>query len=130
MKKHKKYLITIGVEVLSVLTIILLKDIFHAADIKTVFHILCDAFVAVGVTVAGAGLLVFTTNEGTFDGLVFGVQAFINMFKKNVDKKYKNFFEYKESRADKKFEFGYIVICGLVFLVIGIVMYFIYNNLL
>lgn len=130
MKTLKKYLITLGVEVLAVFTIILLKDVFYASDLKTVFHILCDAFVAVGVTVSGVGLLVFTTNEGVFDGLVFGVQTFVNMFRKNVDKKYKNFFEYKESRADKKFEFGFIVICGAVFLVVGIIMYFIYNNLL
>ena len=126
MKTLKKYLITVGVEVLLVLTIILLKDVFNAADTKTVFHILCDSFFAVGFTVTGIGLLIFTTNEGVFDGLVFGIQTFVNMFRKNVEKKYKNLFEYKESRADKKYEFGYIVICGLVFMVIGLIMYWLY----
>ena len=88
MKTLKKYLITIGVEVLAVLTIILLKDIFHATDVKTVIHILCDAFFVVGVTVTGVGLLIFSTNEGAFDGLSFSVQSFLTIFKKNMEKKY------------------------------------------
>ena len=87
MKTLKKYLITIGVEVLAVLTIILFKDIFHAIDVKTVIHILCDAFFVVGVTVTGVGLLIFSTNEGAFDGLSFSVQSFLTIFKKKHGKK-------------------------------------------
>ena len=126
MKTLKKYLITLGVEVLAVLSIIYLKDIFNAADLKTVFHILCDGFFSVGVIATGIGLLVYTSNEGIFDGLVYSVKAFIDLFKKNNTRKYKTLYDYKESRAGKKLEFGYIVICGLMFLLIGIIMYCIY----
>ena len=128
MKTLKRYLITLGVEVLSVLFVILLKDIFHASDAKTVFHILCDAFFAVGFVTAGVGLMVFTTNEGVFDGLVYGVSSFINMFKKDSTQKYKTLYDYKASRSKKELEFGYIVICGLAFLLVGLVMFIFYSR--
>ena len=128
MKTLKRYLITLGVELFSVLFIILLKDIFHAADAKTVFHVLCDAFFAVGFVTSGIGLLVFTTNEGVFDGLVYGVSSFINMFKKDSTQKYKTFYDYKESRSKKVFDFGYIVISGLAFLLVGLIMFIIYTK--
>lgn len=126
MKLVKKYLITMAAGLLAVLLIILTKDIFAQTDAKTIFHILCDAFFAVGVVMAGMGLLVFSTNEGVFDGLAFGVMSFINMFRKDVDKKYKNYFEYKESKGDRKISFGFLLVCGVVILAVSVIMYMLY----
>jgi len=126
MKGLKKYLITMGAGLLAVLLIAIAKDVFIQTDPKTVFHILCDAFFAIGVVMTGVGLLIFTTNEGVFDGLVYGVSLFIGMFKKDLNRKYKNLYEYKESRAGKKVAFGFLLICGLIILAIAFVMYLLY----
>lgn len=126
MKGLKKYLITMGAGLIAVLLIAIAKDVFVQTDPKTVFHILCDAFFAIGVVMTGVGLLIFTTNEGVFDGLVYGVSLFIGMFKKDLNRKYKNLYEYKESRAGKKVAFGFLLICGLIILAIAFVMYLLY----
>lgn len=127
MRSLKKYLITIGAGLLAVLLIIALKDIFSKTESIEIFHILCDAFFAVGVVITGIGLLVFTTNEGAFDGLTFAVGSFMNIFKRNNSKKYSSYYDYKEEHHKKKFEFGFMLICGAFFLVVSLVMYLLYR---
>lgn len=128
MKSLKKYLITIGIGLLLVLCIVCMKDIFNVSEAGKIFHILTDAFFAVGTVITGFGLLVFTSNEGVFDGLVFGVTSFFSMFKKDLKRKYKNLYEYKADRQDKKLSFGFMIISGLFFLAVSMIMFALYNN--
>lgn len=128
MKALKNYMITLGVGLLVIFLIISIKGIFTVQSITEIFKILCDCFFAVGFTLAGFGLLVYTSNEGVFDGLVFGVSSFINMFRKGYEKKYKDLYEYKESRASKKYSFGYLVICGLSLLAVSMIFLLLYNK--
>ena len=67
MKSLKQYLITTVVGLLAVGAIVWSKDLFAQTAPVEVFHILCDAFFAVGVVIFAAGVLVFSSNEGTFD---------------------------------------------------------------
>lgn len=104
------------------------KDIFAQTALVNVFHILCDAFFVVGVVTLSAGLLVFSTNEGTFDMLVYGVKSFTDLFRKNSTKKYDSFYDYRVSRTEKKLSFGFLLICGLFFLAIAFIMYSFYRQ--
>jgi hypothetical protein len=126
MKKVRKYLITLLIGFACVALIAWSKDIFAQTKPVDVFHILCDAFFAVGVVISCAGLLIFSSNEGTFDMIVYGVQSFVDLFRKNSIRKYDTFYDYRMSRVDKKFPFGFLLICGVLFLVISFVMYFLY----
>lgn len=126
MRAIKKYLITLLIGFAAVALIIWSKDIFSQSAPVDVFHILCDAFFAVGFLIFAAGLLVFSSNEGTFDMLVYGVKTFVDMFRKNSLRKYDTFYDYRASRADKKIQFGFLLICGLLFLAISMVMYYFY----
>ena len=128
MKTFKKYLITLLIESLLVLWIIWAKDIFVQTELVSVFHILADGFFAVGVVVTLSGLLVFSSNEGTFDMIVYGVSSFVDFFRVKQLKKYHTFYDYRESRADKKLPFGFLVICGLIFVAVAFVMYFLYRR--
>jgi len=67
---------------------------------------------------------------GEAHGLSFSVQTIFNLFRKDYEKRHKNYFEYKESRSEKKYDFVYIVICGAIFLVIGIIMMLLYKTYL
>ena len=128
MKTFRKYLITLVIESLLVLWIIWAKDIFSQTALVSIFHILADGFFAVGVVVTFSGLLVFSSNEGTFDIIVYGVSSFLDFFRVKSAKKYHTFYDYRESKADKKIQFGFLVICGLVFVAISFVMYFLYRR--
>ncbi len=128
MRVFRKYLITLVIESLLVLWIIWAKDVFTQTELVSVFHILADGFFAVGVVVTFSGLLVFSSNEGTFDMLVYGVSSFLDFFRTTSKKKYHTFYDYRESKSDKKIQFGFLVICGLVFVAISFVMYFLYRR--
>lgn len=128
MRSLKKYLITLVIGALLVFGIIWAKDIFAQTALSSIFHILTDAFFAVGTVGICAGLLVLSANEGTFDILVYGVNSFLDFFRSTSKKKYDTFYDYKVSRADKKIRFGFMLICGLIFLAIAFVMYFLYRK--
>ena len=126
MRGFKKYLITLLTGFALVALILWSKDIFSQTEPKAIFHILTDGFFVVGVLMTCVALLIFSSNEGSFDILVYGVSSFLDMFRKTSLKKYETFFDYRESRADKKLKFGFMLICGLFFLAISFVMYYLY----
>ena len=128
MKSIRKYLITLLVGFIGVFFIAYAKDVFVQTETVKVFHILCDAFFVVGVVITSVGLLIFSSNEGTFDMLVYGVSSFFDLFRKVSAKKYATFYDYRESRADKKIRFGFMLVCGLVFLAVAFIMFFIYRQ--
>lgn len=127
MNSIKKYLITFGLGIIAVLGIVWAKDIFEVTDTSTVFQILSDAFFAVGVIIAGFGLLIFASNEGVFDGLAYGVSLFFNMFKKDLKRKYATYYDYKESRKKVDLKLAFMSICGAFFILVSIIMYLFYR---
>lgn len=128
MKKITKYLITLLVGIAIFAVIIFAKDIFSQTEAQNVFHILCDASFVAGVLIMCAGLLVLSTNEGTFDMLVYGLKSFADMFRTEKLRKYDTFYDYRMSRADKKVEFGYLLVCGLFFIAVSLVMLYFYYH--
>ena len=128
MRSIRKYLITLLVGFIGVCFIAYAKDVFVQTETVKVFHILCDAFFVVGVVITSVGLLIFSSNEGTFDMLVYGVSSFFDLFRKVSAKKYATFYDYRESRADNKIRFGSMLVCGLGFLAVAFIMFFIYRQ--
>ena len=122
MKKFRKYFITLIVGLAAVAGIAWAKDILAQTEARRVFHILCDSFFAVGTVMCCAGVLIFSGNEGTFDMLKYGVSSFLDLFRAKSQKKYDTFFDYRESRSGKKIRFGFLLICGLIFLAVSLAM--------
>ena len=127
MRSLKKYLITAVIGLLMVGAIIWSKDLFAQTELKTVFHILCDAFFAAGVVIFAAGVLIFSSNEGTFDIFAYGFSAFADIFRKTPQKKYNSFYDYKETHSEAKLSFGFLLIVGGTFIVISLVMLYFYH---
>lgn len=128
MKSLTKYAITLLVGFTLAFLILLSKDIFAQTEAVKIFHILCDGFFVVGVVVTSAGLLVFSSNEGTFDMLVYGVNTFLDLFRRQSARKYETFYDYRSARSDKKIRFGFLLLCGLFFLAVSMVMYLLYRQ--
>ncbi len=126
MKKLTRYLITMLVGLAIVFAIILSKDIFSQNQKVDIFHILCDAFFASGVFLTCAGLLVFSTNEGTFDMLTYGLQSFADLFRKQKLRKYDTFYDYRQSKADRNLPFTFLIVCGVFYIAISLVMLYFY----
>jgi hypothetical protein len=126
--KKLKYFITLLCGFAASMLIFLVKDIFSQTEAVNVFHILCDGFFAVGVVITAMGLLIFTSNEGTFDAIVYGVGSFIDMFRGTSKRKYETLYDYRESRSEKKVKFGFLLICGLFFILLAMVMYLFYRK--
>lgn len=128
MRSFWKYLITLLVGFLCVYGITVSKDLYSQTELVTIFHILCDSFFVVGVVMFNIGLLIFTSNEGAFDMMVYGVQSFVDLFRKKSTLKHKTFYDYTESRTGKKLKFGFLLICGAFFLAVAMVMYYLYRQ--
>lgn len=122
MKKLLKYVITLAIGLVAVAGIAWAKDVFAQTEPAAIYHILCDCFFAVGTVMCCAGLLVFSSNEGTFDMIVYGVSSFIDLFRAQSKKKYHTFYDYRESRTDVKFPFAFLLFCGLLFVAVSLVM--------
>ncbi len=129
MKKIYKYIITILIGILFAFIMAFMKNIFQENDLKSIFHILSDCFFVPGVIISSIGGLIFVSNEGVFDGLVFAVSSFFKMFGDRKEMKKKTYRQYKEEREKKKTPMVYILISGLVLIGISFVMLVIYNNL-
>ena len=60
--------------------------------------------------------------------LMFGVRTFVDAFRKESVKKYDTFYDYRVSRQEKKLPYGFLMICGLIFLAVAFVMYYLYRQ--
>ena len=128
MSTLKKYVITLLCGFAGVAYILWLKDAFGQTEIAASLRIWCDGFFVVGTVLVCLGLLIFTSNEGTLDGLVYGVKSFINLFRKIGMKSYETYYDYKAARAERKTPFGFLVFCGLGFLVVSVVLLMFYHQ--
>ena len=128
MKALRKYWITLLIDVVLTALIAYSKDVMNQTALVNVFHILCDSFFVVGFVTFAAGMLVFSSNEGTFDMVVYGVKTFFSVFRRDYVKKYDTFYDYRVAREEKKFPFGFLLICGLIFLAVAFVMYYLYRQ--
>ena len=93
-----------------------------------VLHILSDSFLVVGVLAVCIAVLLFVSNEGTFDIFVYGLQSFWSFFRKDMSRKYETFFDYRIARQEKKVPFLFLFVCGSIFLFLSVLMYAAYRK--
>ena len=131
MKTVYKYLITAAFGAVLAFIVLLIKDVFHLSQTVDVMKALCDGFFVSGVLIACFGGLVFASNGGVFDMITYGVKNLFWLFKKNpADRKYKDFYEYREAMKEKKRSYGYMVIVGLAYIAVSLMFLALYYNYL
>ncbi len=118
-KKFLPYLICFGIGVAIFLTMIFYNRIWTLTGNK-VFQLLSDACMLPGALIGGVGVLVFASNGGFFDMLAYGVIHFFDLFRPNVrNEKYRNYYEYKQTKAGRKRQFAHMLVVGLFFLILS-----------
>lgn len=131
----KKKLLAYGISFLIGAAIALLvmglRGIFTETEPREIMRLLSDAFFVPGVVLAGVGLLVFATNGGVFDMLVYSVILFFNLFRRNVqDRKYRDFYEYREAKKDRKRRsLAFLLIVGLLYIALAALFLILYGQL-
>ena len=124
-----KYSITFSICLIAAFVIMLSKKVFWQEEPKMVYHILTDSFFAPGTIMAAFGLLVFATNEGSFDMLVYGIRRLFVLLKRNArDDKYSTFYEYRQAQRENQYDFGYMIIVGLFYIGISMIFLALYFN--
>lgn len=125
MNKFKKllpYLICFAVGAAMFLAVIISNKIWLLSGYD-VFRLLSDACIVPGAIIGGIGALVFAANGGVFDMLSYAVLHLFDLFRPNVrNERYKNFFEYKQTKADRQHPFAHMLIVGVFFLVLSAIL--------
>ncbi len=119
-KKALPYIISAVVGIIIFIVIICVQTIWNADGTQEVMGLLSDAFFVPGVLLAGAGLIIFASNGGAFDMLAFAVIRFFDLFRRDVkNKKYKDFYEYREAKKGNKRNMAFMLLTGLVFIALA-----------
>ena len=129
LKKALPYIISAAVGIAIFIVVICIKSIWNAEETADVMQILSDACFVPGVMLAGVGLIIFASNGGAFDMLSYAVIKFFDLFRRDPrNKKYKDFYEYREAKKDKKRGMAFMLIVGLIFIAIATVFLIVYLN--
>lgn len=126
MRNIKKLLVTLGISLLGVILISWMRGIFDKNTEQEIFHVLCDAFFIVGIITTGIALLVFVSNEGAFDMIIYGTTMFINWFRRKSERKYETYYDYHLEKSKNKSSFGSILIIGIFLLLMSVLMLILY----
>ena len=125
-----RYSITTAACLVVAFIICALGGIFSMHEDFRIYGLLCDAFFIVGVFVAAVGLLIFASNQGVFEMLVYGVMRFFSLFKKKPKEvKYETFYDYHVARAERnKFPYTFLIIVGLGFIIVALIFLLIWSR--
>ena len=67
--------------------------------------------------------MIFASNGGAFDMLSYAFIRFFDLFRRDVrNKKYKDFYEYREAKKDKKRGMAFMLIVGVIFIALAGIM--------
>lgn len=127
MKKFFDYFIPSIIGIMFVILICCVKDIFNLESSKDVFHVLVDAFFAVGCVIFCMGAIVYTANKGAFTMLGYSMKRFIALFSRKVDSAVsRSYAEYKEKKLENPKPVLHLIIVGAVFIAISLVLLIFY----
>ncbi len=127
-----KYGITIGIGLLMAYAYVATRDL-GSLELVDKYRVLCDAFTIPGVIMVMAGAIVWVANEGALDGLGYILTNGLAMLipgKSGGTERYADYVERKRKNRVKGY--GFLFICGAIFLVVTFVFmalfYSIYNK--
>ena len=124
-----KYTFSVLVGAGIVLAVIASRGIFDEVRIVQIMGTLSDGFFAAGVTLTCVGLIIFVGNGGVFDMLAYSVLLFFSLFRRNLERKYKDFYEYREAKKGRKRSLAFLLIVGLCYIALAALFLILYSTL-
>ena len=128
MKKNiLRYSIASAVGLALAFVILCFKNIFSQTDAVKVFQILCDAFFVTGICFACIGVIMLAGNGGAFDMLGYAFVMLFDALRKDISKrKYKDFYEYRQAKKEKKRNVLYMFVVGGASIAISVIFLILY----
>lgn len=128
MKKNiLRYSIASAIGLALAFVILCFKNIFSQTDAVKVFQILCDAFFVTGICFACIGVIMLAGNGGAFDMLGYAFVMLFDALRKDISKrKYKDFYEYRQAKKEKKRNVLYMFVVGGAFIAISVIFLILY----
>lgn len=128
MKKNiLRYSIASAVGLALAFVILCFKNIFSQTDAVKVFQILCDAFFVTGICFSCIGVIMLAGNGGAFDMLGYAFVMLFDALRKDISKrKYKDFYEYRQAKKEKKRNVLYMFVVGGAFIAISVIFLILY----
>ncbi len=118
----RRYVISVGVGLGLALAVMLIRKIFSETDTNRILVILNDAFFISGMCLTCVGGLVFVSNNGIFNMLSYGISMLFTARKRNIkSRKYKDYYEYKKAKEEKKHSYAYLLLVGLGFIAFSLI---------
>ena len=127
MKKFFDYFIPTIIGLMFVILICCLKNVFKLETSKEVFHVLVDAFFAVGCVIFCLGAIAYSSNKGAFTMLGYSMKRFISLFSKKMDSSIsRSYAEYRAQKLDNPKPVLHLIIVGTVYIAISLVLLIFY----
>lgn len=127
MKKFFDYFIPTIIGLMFVILICCLKNAFKLETSKEVFHVLVDAFFAVGCVIFCLGAIAYSANKGAFTMLGYSMKRFISLFSKKMDSSIsRSYAEYRAQKLDNPKPVLHLIIVGTVYIAISLVLLIFY----
>lgn len=97
----------------------------------SIVHLLCDGFFVAAVLLLGSGGLMFCRNHGAMDMIGYGFQSLIHLFSTpgRLDGPEEDYFTYCQRKAEERKPYGHFLISGLVYLVLSVICFVIYQSM-
>ena len=126
----KRYAIAATVGAILVFIFANVRGIFAEDSAREVMRLLSDASFAVGIILSAVGIILFASAGGLFDMLGFSMTLLFGLFKRNVsERKYKDFYEYREAKKGRKRSVAYLLLIGLSYIAIAALFLLLYYNI-
>lgn len=108
---------------------VLIANSFWTVGSPDIFRLLSDACITSSALVGGVGLLVFASGKGTFDMLSYGFLHIFDLFRSNArNPRYKDFYEYKQTKGSRERPVAHMLIAGIVFFLLSWIFSFIWQQ--
>ncbi len=95
------------------------RGIFSEDRPVQIMAMLSDGFFVAGIVLSCVGLIIFVGNGGVFDMLAYSMILFFSLFRKNLERKYKDFYEYREAKKGTKRSLAFLLIVGLCYIALA-----------
>ncbi len=119
----KQFITAAGVGMLIAVFVMVTRGIFGESELYDILVIINDAFFISGVCLLCAGGLVFVSDNGVFRMLSYSVSLFFQIRKKDIkERKYKDYYEYKQAKEEKKHSCAHLLVVGLAFIAAALVL--------
>lgn len=116
-----RYLIVVAIEIGLLFAYFGLVNLFQATETKEIYRLLSNGFSCIGLIALGVGLLIYFSTMGAYNFLSFTALKIASKFVHSMPIATMSYGDYVESKKKSYAKFGYLLITGSLFLLVGII---------